>query len=306
MPSKSTRRQVFERIGWAIAVLLLGRAVWIAAVEVRAEEATFSWGPALLALASLVGVFLFTVYTWRCLLADLGVTLRFSQTVQMWSFSNLGRYLPGKIWQVVGMVIIAKDFGVPTGLSTAAAFISFGFMVCSGALVGMLFLAGQPVDPQWLLPVGWAIAAGILLPILWPRLIPWILNRIPASFGVTPIEGISRIALIRFALLQCLVWVGHGVSFYLFAGAFGETAATEFPRYAGAYALAYVFGLIALFAPGGIGVREGALGILLGAVQSGADTVHTLAVAARLWAITAEILVLGVAVALRARGGKDP
>ena len=306
MPSKSTRRQIFERIGWGIAVLLLGRAVWVAAAEVRAEEATFAWGPALLALASLVGVFLFTVYTWRCLLSDLGVRLTFAQTVQMWSFSNLGRYLPGKVWQVVGMVIIAKDFGVPTGLSTAAAFISFGFMVSSGALVGMLFLLGQPVTPGWLVPVGWAIASGLLLPIVWPRLIPWILNRIPKSFGVTPIEGISRTALVRFAALQCLVWVGHGVSFYLFAGALGETVWAEFPRYAGAYALAYVFGLIALFAPGGIGVREGALGLLLGAVQSGAETVHTLAVAARLWAITAEVLVLGLAVALKARGGKDP
>jgi hypothetical protein len=78
--------------------------------------------------------------------------------------------------------------------------------------------------------------------------------------------------------------------------------------YAGAYALAYVVGLVAVFAPGGIGIREGALGHLLGGAAAADVPVHVVAVASRLWAIAGEVLVLGVAVAvrLRSRRGGTP
>jgi uncharacterized membrane protein YbhN (UPF0104 family) len=78
----------------------------------------------------------------------------------------------------------------------------------------------------------------------------------------------------------------------------GEVSLADFPRFAGAFALAYVVGLLAVFAPGGIGVREAVLGMLLGSFGGGDLPVHLLAVASRLWAIAAELLILLLAFTL--------
>ncbi len=65
--------------------------------------------------------------------------------------------------------------------------------------------------------------------------------------------------------------------------------------------LSHVTGLVAVFAPGGLGVREGMLGYLLGAAAPADLPVNVVAVAARLWSIAAEALVLIVALTLRLR-----
>jgi hypothetical protein len=105
--------------------------------------------------------------------------------------------------------------------------------------------------------------------------------------------------MLRMALLHCGSWLAQGAFFFVFTRALAEPAWSELPRYSGAYALAYVAGLIAFFAPGGIGVRESGLGLLLGTVAAGELPAHLLAVAARLWTIAGEIVVLGIALATR-------
>jgi uncharacterized membrane protein YbhN (UPF0104 family) len=71
----------------------------------------------------------------------------------------------------------------------------------------------------------------------------------------------------------------------------------------GGFALAYISGLVAVFAPGGLGVREGVLAALL--PRAGAESVsaEALAVATRLWTTTAELLLLLGVLAWGARRG---
>ncbi|MEZ5066701.1 MAG: hypothetical protein R3B81_18400 [bacterium] len=301
--SGGRKSPVLRILGGLVAAALLGRAFWEAAGELRSFPIHPSVLPALLALLGIFGTFLFTIVTWQTLFRDLGVRLAYRDAVRLWSFSNIGRYLPGKIWQVVGMVVVARELGVPGGLSAAAAFLSFGFMVSSGALMGLLFLQGAAFVHPW---VGWtavALASGLLVPIAWPGLFNAVFRRLPSSLGCSLVPEIPRGAIVRFAVLQCLAWVGHGVSFYVFARALASPPVSELARFAGSYSLAYVGGLVALFAPGGLGVREGLLGVMLGTVGLGDLPVHVLAVAARLWAIGAEILVFALAMLLRPTRG---
>lgn len=115
----------------------------------------------------------------------------------------------------------------------------------------------------------------------------------------------SRPALLRWLLYYVLSWLAHGLAFQLFASSFGTLAGAHFSQVIGAYALAYVTGLVAVFAPGGLGVREGALGVILASFVGGEFPVYTVAVAARLWNVAAELLVLAGAIAIslaRSRG----
>ena len=74
---------------------------------------------------------------------------------------------------------------------------------------------------------------------------------------------------VRATELYGAVWLLVGTSFWLTALAFVAVPTADVPRYFGAFATAWVVGLVAIYAPGGIGVREAVLvGLLRGKIGS--------------------------------------
>jgi uncharacterized membrane protein YbhN (UPF0104 family) len=89
--------------------------------------------------------------------------------------------------------------------------------------------------------------------------------------------------------LAGLAWAGTGTAFFLFLRSFVDVPLGLLPALTAMNALAFIAGYVAFFAPGGLGFREAALTLLLGSLMPPA-VAASLAVAARLWAITAEVL----------------
>jgi uncharacterized membrane protein YbhN (UPF0104 family) len=74
---------------------------------------------------------------------------------------------------------------------------------------------------------------------------------------------------VRASFLYGAVWLLVGASFWLTARAFVAVPANDVPRYFGAFATAWLVGLVAIYAPGGVGVREAVLvGLLRGKIGS--------------------------------------
>jgi hypothetical protein len=287
-------------VAFALALLVLAsRAAWS---EAAAADLRFRAGTASLAVGSLFLTLLGVIALWRLLLADLGVALGYGPAVQLWSFSNLGRYLPGKLWQVVGLVVVSRDLGAPPGVTVTGGVLALGLMIGTGAAVGLLTL------PEALRGLGWAsilvagLAGALAVPAVWPGVIGWGVRRLPASLGCAGTRPLGRRTWLRLVGLFVLAWIAHGASFLQFASAFGDVRWTDLPACTGAYVLAHVTGLVAVFAPGGIGVREGLLARLLASDGPVGLPAHAVAVAARLWSIAAELLVLALAVGLRVAG----
>ncbi|MAF27224.1 MAG: hypothetical protein CME07_05095 [Gemmatimonadetes bacterium] len=285
-------------LGVGFALGILAATVVSAWGDLASESVSFDPIRAALAVLLLAAIYLGTVEAWRALMRLLGITLDYRDVIRLWSYSNLGRYLPGKVWTVVGVVVLAGDLGVPPGVATAHAFLGVGFMIGTGALVGLLLVPESVTSfglAGMLIPV---VALSSILPILLPGLLPAALRSLPRSFGCaripTPRRRAVAVQVGRFAL----IWLLQGAGFLLLASSMGEVSLADFPRFAGAFALAYVVGLLAVFAPGGIGVREAVLGMLLGSFGGGDLPVHLLAVASRLWAIAAELLILLLAFTL--------
>lgn len=297
MSGKALR--AIQVVGGLAALLLLAHAVRSAWLEVAAVGVSFRPGVGALGVGALFLTLLGVIGVWRLLLSELGVVLGYAPTVQLWSFSNLGRYLPGKLWQVVGLVVVSRDLGLPPGVAATGGVLAVGLMIGTGAAVGIATL------PQALSGLGWTgiavvgLAAGLLVPVAWPGILGWGVRRLPASLGCTGVPVPGRGAWLRLVLLFAIAWFGHGIAFLQFASAFGDVGWSDLPAFTGAYVLAHVTGLVAVFAPGGIGVREGILGYFLASVAPPDLPAHVVAVAGRLWSIAAELLVLGLAVGLR-------
>jgi len=85
-----------------------------------------------------------------------------------------------------------------------------------------------------------------------------------------------------------LAWCAYGVAFWLLANGIFDDHNLSVMRAVGVFAAGYIVGLVALFAPGGVGVRELVLVALLGGVM-GSGSALALSVASRLLMTAAEI-----------------
>ena len=110
---------------------------------------------------------------------------------------------------------------------------------------------------------------------------------------------------IHATLLYLPVWLLLGASFWLCASGLVTVPADDLALYMGAFAVAWLAGLLAIYAPGGLGVREAVLVALLHGRIGAADAL-VVAAASRLILILVDVLLAGVSTAvLRGRPQLD-
>lgn len=224
--------------------------------------------------------------------------------VSIYMISNMGRYVPGKIWSIAGMAALAKGQGVPVAVSATSAVVLQGVGLLAAGTIGLgAFAGGSGLIPRWGL-VGAGVAAGLLLLVL---AVPSLFRAAVALWfrivRTRPPANLASALVLRWLLQVAGAWVAMGASFWIFAASLGMALS---PVHAGsAFAAAYVAGYLMLFAPAGVGVREGFLVALLApALGSGPATV--LAIAARLWMTAAEVIPAAVLWAFRQRSPSQP
>ena len=160
-------------------------------------------------------------------------------------------------------------------------------MICSS--VGTPLCSSRPL--LWLAPLG--------LLLLQPALIERVLNGVLARFGRTPVRvTLTWRQVWLLAGGYAVFWLMQGLSFAaLVHGLTGGDAPAAFYLVA-TWVGAYLIGFLSLLTPSGLGVREGALVLLLSPLLPGA-VAAVVAIVARLWMVVVEFLAAGVALLLR-------
>jgi hypothetical protein len=167
-------------------------------------------------------------------------------------------------------------------------------VLATGARVLTAVPGGEGAGAGLLRTLAVVIPVGLVflsVPAILPRLVRWAARLTGRSWTMPPIPAG---ALWGAVLGTAAAWLLYGLGFELLARAvWGETAGGP-GRYVSAFTFSYLIGYLALFAPGGIVVRELALVEalrILGLAAPAAGLV--LALASRLWLTVLEI-VLGV------------
>ena len=222
------------------------------------------------------------------------------ESAAAWLGSNLGRYVPGKIWQVTGLVGYVRTRG-DSGAGALATLLAFqSVMLATGAGLGWATLgtrAFQGLGP-WPIVLGvLGVAVALAPPTL--RLVVRLgqkLLREPGDPGAVSLRGK---VLARTVVGGVAVWVLQGLGFWaLLQGLVAENPVDPIVA-CGVFSTSYVIGYLAVIAPGGMIVREGSIISLLSVVASlSLGPAAALALAARLWATAAELLAFGVGLAI--------
>jgi len=213
-----------------------------------------------------------------------------------WYVTQMGQYVPGKIWMVVGRITFMKSSGVsPTKSVTAFILENIYLMVALAvmAIIALPFLS--PADiPLALIIVLWiSIGLGIIM-LFAPGIQKKLAHRISRRLGtdVDDLPHISHRHQAVFIGYHLLSWGLRSTALYFWFRGFGVEPDHPFAMFAICLLAAPASWFIALsmvFIPGGIGIREGIQGLLLSVfVVGGAATATVIALGMRVLVIFTE------------------
>lgn len=238
------------------------------------------------------------IESWRLMLrrwtgGAAAPTLPFATAMRIWFVSNLGRYVPGKVWQITTMGVMANRAGISPVASTGSALLGTIINIASGIAI-VLTLAWRWLDV--IDPSARGIAVGLvvlsatglaLLPFIMPSLARFaarVLGRDVAVGHPAP----ATIALV--VLANVLAWALYGLAFmWLVRGVLGSAAGAPW-HYIAVFTASYVVGYLFLFLPGGIGPREAVMAALLTSLGlATAKQAWLVAGASRVWLTVLEV-----------------
>jgi hypothetical protein len=282
-------------IQWLLGIAIVGfalRSLWRNWDQLRAQPLEWSIEPGWLVLSAVVVWLMYglLIAAWRIMLTGWGRGLDFWSAARIWTVSSLGKYLPGKVWAVAGMAVMAQRAGVGAGPATGSAVIlqllAIGTGAAVAALTGWSSLRTAYPGAEGGLGVLLLLSLLVVVVLLRPESVRRLVRIAApeATVSLTPPPGAVAFGIAA----NTIAWLGYGVALWLLArGVLPRAGLGLLPAIA-VFTASYLAGFIALFAPGGIGVREGVFILMLqGPIGIGAAT--ALAVASRLLLTVTEL-----------------
>jgi uncharacterized membrane protein YbhN (UPF0104 family) len=228
---------------------------------------------------------------WRRLVGA-SASVPFWRAAHVFFVSSLGKYVPGKVWALGAMAVLARREGVPAAVGASAAILNqlvnlaAGFVVV--AVTGARALPVMWPAAAWAVPVFAALGALALvaLPVALPRLTATVARRLGRQDAAVVTPG----ALWYAVASNAIAWFLYGAAFHLFVLALGVGGGGDWLTSVAVFTGSYVLGYLFLLAPGGIGVREVVMGAALTGLHLATPAqAAVVAFGSRLWLTVLEI-----------------
>jgi uncharacterized membrane protein YbhN (UPF0104 family) len=240
------------------------------------------------------------VGVWVAILRSIGAGIRWSRALNLvYATAWLGRYIPGKVPYILGKIYFASKQGIPRAKLAASSLLEAVFQIVAQLLVGLGLLAldrRTDVIGPWM-----TIAMLVVLALCVVAVIPPVFNRLFCLAArilrrdIGDGHDISWRTVLTGVGLYLPAIFANGTGTYFVARALDPGLGPELVLFiTGAAILSGVVGMLAVFAPSGLGVREGVMLLLLGLVTDPATAV-AVTVVSRLWSVIADALFVGTA-----------
>jgi uncharacterized membrane protein YbhN (UPF0104 family) len=281
-----------------LAIALVGFAGWYLWRQWRDASAAnlhLRVQPGWLALSSLLvlATYAFLIEVWRQVLARFGSGVAFSEAARIWFVSNLGKYVPGKVWQVTTMAAMLSRRGVGLPAAGGAAAVITLANVAAG--FALLLVIGVPALSALGAGMRTGVRTGTLVLVLAMLMVPFMtrpLARIFERVFRRPITLRMPLAALGISFGGCAIaWLLYGLAFELFTVSILGPPRGPWLAYVAAYTVSYLIGYLILIVPGGIGPRETVLTAVLVALHMATPAeAAAVAIASRLWLTVLEVL----------------
>lgn len=262
----------------------------------------------------------FSIVGWRVILLHLSQPQPFARTAYAFCITQIAKYLPGNVGHHVGRIAVAKSsLGIPasvtiisimqeSALACLAALIVGAMslvVVSEGAYASFLDIAvhGSPIN--FGAALFGIVSAGILVLFAvnaWrKRPSPTDSHIVNWLFRFTPSWPAVLLALPSYLA----IYLVNGLALWIVAASVMELKGADLLILTGAYSLSWMVGFLLPGAPGGLGVREAALAMILNGIYP-AEAVFSISVLSRVSTVVADLLIFAFGVILSRRSNRTP
>ncbi|MHB8348507.1 MAG: lysylphosphatidylglycerol synthase domain-containing protein [Acidiferrobacterales bacterium] len=255
-----------------------------------------SEGSLVLALALQAAFWLLTSVLWKRIVAEVSASrISLKESFFQLCLVSIGKYLPGKVWGMVARAShMKRRHGIAQEKIIAATYLEQFFLLCSAALLVAALLVGIK-GTVW----AWALAvlatAGAIAGQRYNNIIVALISRLYVWVGRKDkqhvvVGSLAPMTYYFLLLSYVVVWALLGLVFSCIYFTFFSVPVTcsAIPSMMLANTVGITVGFLAIFAPGGIGVREAVSSGLLASRIPFTDAI-LLSLLFRLWLIITEI-----------------
>ncbi len=244
----------------------------------------------LLALSLLLALagFVASAAAWWRLLSVYGNPVSFRLALASVGLTIFGKYIPGKVWALMGRATYIAEHSEHALTSVSSLSVTGQMLfIWLGLLFGAVTLLIIESQVEFVLGalLAWFVLSALLLSNATYRVTGLFARLLKRPIPRQPRLRLSHIlGLLPYFTLIWLCWI---VGFSLFVSALTGNS----PNLGNglAFALAASLGILAVIAPGGLGVREAILATLLVMLGCSTGESTSIAVNARLWFLAGEV-----------------
>ncbi|MBC8428825.1 MAG: flippase-like domain-containing protein [FCB group bacterium] len=253
----------------AVAVIILKQNGEEWAGQFREYSWEIDWLLLVLSAVILAVSFFMTPFGWQWLAHSAGCEARSSELRGVWFASQLGRYVPGKIWLFAGRAAYLKTTGLSVVRSATVPFVEVIFTAASAGLITLLtaifipgFADGNETVRLALIVSG---VCFLIIPVFSP--LQRLLYKIKHGMTPTKLPLPSFSLSLKLMTFYVFLWITRGIVLYLWLKGLGILP-IDFGACIGAAPFSWLAGYIVFFVPGGLGVREAATVAVIATVET--------------------------------------
>lgn len=235
----------------------------------------------------------------RQVLSALGHSISYVTAYRIYFIAQLAKYLPGGLWIVPGRVLVLSQIGVNVVVSSVSIIIESCVLLVSGAVVFLLYFLYSGTQSISGISVFSIFLATAFLLGLHPKVFNPALRWLLAHLGYTDVTvNMSARKTASVLLIDLIFWLMAGTGFFLLVSSIQTIPLNRWLVFVSALSMSWILGFLVFLTPGGLGVREGALALLLVPFLP-TPLPAVVALLARLWWTVAELVSVAIAVLVR-------
>ncbi|RKU30221.1 hypothetical protein C6499_06745 [Candidatus Poribacteria bacterium] len=304
-------------LGYLIAGILLYFLIKpFLQTHTQLKDATFQvqWSWLICSFGAILFYWSAYLYPFATLLSSITEKhVSFRDAFTLFHLANITRYLPGRIWGVVRLLSLSHQFGFSKTSVGSSLTLHVGIETALGGLIGLLLLFSPKMRGTALgiidkisvhttllslVCIGILIGTLFLIPTLSSKARQFLQTLLDT--GVPLFQEPFRHQWLNIFASHIFLWICQGLAFFLFVRSFVPMAWMDAGILTACFAFAWVIGFLSFLTPGGLGVREGLLSLLLSSYMP-APQATLIALICRVWMLSAEIVLANVAFALNGR-----
>ncbi|HSR32343.1 MAG TPA: lysylphosphatidylglycerol synthase domain-containing protein, partial [Anaerolineae bacterium] len=244
-----------------------------------------------------VAAMFFWAAIWRSMIVRSGNAIGRADGVRIYLVSNLAKYIPGSIWGYVSRVYLGEDEGLTAAGVGVSVVWEVGMAIVASLILTATTIPTYPGEiPDAILNLVLLVALVCFIGLIPPVSNRWLrlLNRWQSTHP-TPTFRWSDFFFYLTAALATHVLVG--TAFFMFTRSLVNVNVSAWWSFVGMWSFSATAGLVVIFVPYGLGVKEGLLTLLLQPFLP-AESAVLISLASRLWTIACELLAAGIVAVL--------